>query len=42
MLVKGDQIATTLPADIAAITAEQRRAEISIRQSHIEMRWRGH
>ena len=42
MLVKADQIATTLPADIAAVTAEQRRDEISIRQSHIKMRWRGH
>ena len=41
-LVKVDQLSTLLPDDTPAITPAQRRAEVSIRQSHIKARWRGH
>lgn len=41
-LVKFAAIANHIPADTPRVTAEQRRAEIAVRQSHIKMRWRGH
>lgn len=40
--LKLDELHTVIPADTPRISPEQRREEISIRQSHIKRRWRGH
>ena len=41
-LVKVNQLSTLLPDDTPTIRPAQRRAEVSVRQSHIKARWRGH
>jgi len=41
-LVKLSELARHIPKDTPKVSAEQRRAEIAVRQSHIKMRWRGH
>ena len=42
MLVPLAELKNVLPSDTKLITSEQRLEEISIRQQHIERRWRGH
>lgn len=37
-----DQLGSFLPEGTPRVTAEQRRREIAIRQTHIKQRWRGH
>lgn len=41
-VVKLADIARHLPANHPTVSAEQRRLEIAVRQSHIKKRWRGH
>ncbi len=41
-VVKLSELAQRLPADHPTVSAEQRRSEIAVRQSHIKQRWRGH
>ena len=41
-LVKFDQLATVLPADTPPVNAQQRQAEVAIRQAHIKRRWRAY
>ncbi len=41
-IVKLSELATRLPADHPKVSAQQRRLEVAIRQSHIKQRWRGH
>lgn len=36
------ELSSVLPAETPIVTAKQRRTEISLRQSHIKMRWRGY
>jgi hypothetical protein len=41
-LVSIKELANVLPDDVKQVTADQRRAQIAVRQSHIKRRWRGH
>jgi len=41
-LIKLGTLSEVLPEDVPTVSAEQRRSEIAVRQSHIKRRWRGH